>query len=304
MHSFSSVSVEIVVQILEYLIALLVLHDLLEQVAFMCVHFLAPTALGFLALLDECLSQHLVDFQDVHVDDCFDDVTRKLVRGEFHQVVRNLEGDDLEVSLVDALDDGLDDVVAEFVGGEFLEVLQDGLEQPVDLGQLDLLQRLGDHLGAREGLRDLQDVFHQLVHELRTPDVVVTRILLHVGELLAVQHVLHQQGGVGVVDHLGLDRVVVEDFEAQREDFAHLHVFDHLGEHDEAELVECKFSLLGLEGCDQLHLLESVGLLHEFDHDEVGHVVVGETLEVLAHDVDDHVEVHLVLELVHLVLDG
>lgn len=61
---------------------------------------------------------------------------------------------------------------------------------------------------------------------------------------------------------------------------------------------------MGEEVLQQAVLLERQCLLHEFNHDEVGHVVIGEADEVTAHDVDQHVEVELVLEVVDLLLQG
>lgn len=98
--------------------------------------------------------------------------------------------------------------------------------------------------------------------------------------------------------------MVIQQLEAECEDHLYWYVFDHLAEHDEAELVHGEAGLVGQEVLQQAVLLEREGLLHEFDDDEVGHVVVGEADEVTAHHVDQHVEVELVLELVDLLLQG
>jgi len=190
-HGPAGVPVQGGLEVLEHVVALLVLHHAEHRVLLVHLGLLGPAPLEHAALAQEAAGQHAVDLDQVHLDDGLDDLARELVGRQLHQVLRNLVGDDLEVLHVDALDDGLDDLVPEFVRGELLEVRQDRSQQSVDLGQLDLLQRLRDHLGAGEGVRDREDLAGELQHQGGLADVLVGTVLVELAELVAVEHVLH-----------------------------------------------------------------------------------------------------------------
>lgn len=98
--------------------------------------------------------------------------------------------------------------------------------------------------------------------------------------------------------------VVVYQSETEWKDVSDLHIFDNLGKHNEAVLVECHFTLEFLESDRKSGPLHLVALLHELDDNEVSHVVVGEVDEVLADDFYKHVEIIHVIEVIYVVLDG
>jgi len=134
------------------------------------------------------------------------------------------------------------------------------------------------------------------------PDLVVWVPLGQELQLLRVQDVLDQQRGVGVVHGCSEDGGVVGERLAEVKRELDVQVLDNLGNHDEAELVEGEPGLVGFKLECEFGLLHGIALFHQFDHEEVGHVVVGEGLEFVADDLDHHVEVNHLLEVVHLVL--
>lgn len=101
---------------------------------------------------------------------------------------------------------------------------------------------------------------------------------------------------------MGEDFLVTHQFPAQVVDDADFDVFNDLGEDDESELVEREVLVVSFKCVGQFDSLQHVAFLHEFDHDEVSHVVVGEGAELRDHDATHHVEVELVLEVVDVVL--
>jgi len=106
------------------------------------------------------------------------------------------------------------------------------------------------------------------------------------------------------VDRCSLDAGIIGNQLTQIESKGNIQVFNHFGNDNESKLIEGQFFLKRVELSYQLHLLQSVALFHQLNHQEVGHVVVGKCHKIIAHDVNHHVEVDDMLEVVNLLLDG